>query len=117
VELKNIVDTGKPTGPGWRHVRPPAPVEVDLAAMHPLPPHHQSAPISGGLALRRTVTGRLSIWGRSFEGDWWGFVSYPTTPTTTPTADELPAGTVSHWVPGHLLRPTGVTTTGHTPPF
>ena len=117
VALKHIVETGKPTGPGWRHVRPPAPVEVDLQALFPLPPHHELEPIPDGLDLRRTVVGRLSIWGRAAEGDWWGLVTYPTTPAAIGSDTAAAAEAVSHWVPGHLVRPVGDSFTGPQPPF
>lgn len=117
--LQTIVETGKPTGPGWRHVKPPVPVEVDLRAMFRLPPHHHVQVVVGGLELRSRVVGRLSIWGRAAEGDWWGLVTYPTTSIgpADGNTDNTPTEAVSHWVPGHLLRPVGGTFVGPAPPF
>lgn len=93
--LAHIVDTGRPAGIGWRHVKPPAPVEVDLRCLFPLPAHHEREDVPGGLEMRRVVVGRLTIWGRATEGDWWGLVTYPPAVQTTPTPSHTGSPAIS----------------------
>jgi len=65
----------------------------------------------------KTHRTRLRIWGRAAEGDWWGLVTYPTTPAAIGSDTAAAAEAVSHWVPGHLVRPVGDSFTGPQPPF
>ena len=98
--MQPIRETGRPRGPRWRHVQPPVRVAVDLGALFGLPPHHPHQDVPDGLVLRGVLTGRLSAWARSREGDWFALVVYEAA-----AADGSGGAPVSHWVPAHLVRP------------
>lgn len=82
----------------FRVVHPPVPVLVDLGALFPRQPHRQGRYHPAGLQMNKVVEGHLSCWGVCEQGDWWGLVVYPIRYGSK-------SRTVTHWVPGWMLRP------------
>lgn len=100
--LAHIVETGAPGSVNPRDYRilaAPVPVWLDLAVVHPLPPHHRRRHAPDGLVVRGVVPGRISMWVRSADGDWLAWAIYE-----VGARGGRGVSTISHWVPAHALR-------------
>lgn len=95
---RSIGYNGQPLRRPIRQVEPPVAVLVDLTSLFARQPHPTSSGYHpSGLQLNRVVTGRLSHWGLCEQGQWWGLVTYA-------VAHGTRQWTVTHWIPGWMLR-------------
>ena len=70
---------------------------VDLIALFPREPHCEDRYHPKGLQMDAIVEGKLTCWGLSEQGRWWGLVTYP----IRHGSEKDP---VTHWVPASVLR-------------
>ncbi|UJL31940.1 hypothetical protein HZU38_19130 [Mycolicibacterium vanbaalenii] len=95
--MQKIGHGGQPLRPVFRRVHPPRAVLVDLIALFPREPHCEDRYHPKGLQMDAIVEGKLTCWGLSEQGRWWGLVTYP----IRHGSEKDP---VTHWVPASVLR-------------